>query len=50
MDKWAKPDKRNVQFPLGLLGAKAEVRYEPKGVVGILQPVEFPGEPGLRRR
>ncbi|MBT8426944.1 MAG: aldehyde dehydrogenase family protein, partial [Erythrobacter sp.] len=36
MDGWSKPSKRSVQFPLGLLGAKAEVRYEPKGVVGIL--------------
>ncbi len=42
MDKWAKPEKRPVQFPLGLLGAKAEVRYEPKGVIGILSPWNFP--------
>ena len=42
MDRWARSDKRHVQFPLGLLGAKAEVRYEPKGVVGILSPWNFP--------
>ena len=42
MDKWAKRDRRSVQFPLGLLGAKAEVRYEPKGVIGILSPWNFP--------
>jgi len=42
MDKWARADKRKVQFPLGLLGAKAEVRYEPKGVIGILSPWNFP--------
>ncbi|MDZ4277206.1 MAG: aldehyde dehydrogenase family protein, partial [Erythrobacter sp.] len=42
MDKWAKSDKRKVQFPLGLLGARAEVRYEPKGVIGILSPWNFP--------
>jgi len=42
MDSWAKTDKRKVQFPLGLLGAKAEVRYEPKGVIGILSPWNFP--------
>ena len=41
-DKWSRADKRHVQFPLGLLGAKAEVRYEPKGVVGILSPWNFP--------
>lgn len=42
MDHWAKSQKRHVQFPLGLLGAKAELRYEPKGVVGILSPWNFP--------
>lgn len=42
MDKWAKTERRPVQFPLGLLGAKAEVRYEPKGVIGILSPWNFP--------
>lgn len=42
MDHWAKAEKRHVQFPLGLLGAKAELRYEPKGVVGILSPWNFP--------
>jgi len=42
IDKWAKTEKRPVQFPLGLLGAKAEVRYEPKGVIGILAPWNFP--------
>ncbi len=42
MEKWARPDKRHVQFPLGLLGAKAEVRYEPKGVIGVLSPWNFP--------
>ena len=36
------PEKRKVQFPLGLLGAKAEVRFEPKGVIGILSPWNFP--------
>jgi coniferyl-aldehyde dehydrogenase len=29
-------------FPLGLLGAKAEIRYQPLGVVGILSPWNFP--------
>ncbi|WFL77156.1 coniferyl aldehyde dehydrogenase [Altererythrobacter arenosus] len=42
MDKWARTEKRKVQFPLGLLGAKAELRYEPKGVIGILSPWNFP--------
>ncbi|MEO9462922.1 MAG: coniferyl aldehyde dehydrogenase [Marinomonas sp.] len=42
MDGWAKTQKRKVKFPLGLLGAKAELRYEPKGVIGILSPWNFP--------
>ncbi|WP_369025152.1 coniferyl aldehyde dehydrogenase [Qipengyuania sp. RANM35] len=42
MEKWSRTEKRHVQFPLGLLGAKAELRYEPKGVVGILSPWNFP--------
>ncbi len=42
IDKWARPEKRKVQFPLGLLGGKAEVRFEPKGVIGILSPWNFP--------
>ena len=42
IDKWARSEKRHVQFPLGLLGARAELRYEPKGVIGILSPWNFP--------
>jgi coniferyl-aldehyde dehydrogenase len=42
MDRWSRTEKRHVQFPLGLLGAKAELRYEPKGVIGILSPWNFP--------
>ena len=39
---WMKPEKRGVQFPLGLLGARARVEYQPKGVVGIISPWNFP--------
>ncbi len=39
---WAKRDRRPVQFPLGLLGAKAWVEYQPKGVVGVIAPWNFP--------
>jgi len=42
MDQWAKTSKRKALFPLGFFGAKAEVRYEPKGVIGILSPWNFP--------
>jgi coniferyl-aldehyde dehydrogenase len=40
--RWAKQERRPLQFPLGLLGAKAEVQYQPKGVVGVIAPWNFP--------
>jgi coniferyl-aldehyde dehydrogenase len=42
VDRWMRPDKRAVQFPLGLLGARAWVEYQPKGVVGVIAPWNFP--------
>lgn len=42
MDAWAKTEKRKPNFPLGLFGARAELRYEPKGVVGVVSPWNFP--------
>ncbi len=39
---WMRPEKRKSEFPLGLLGARSEVRYQPKGVVGIVAPWNFP--------
>ena len=42
MKHWSRPEKRHVNFPLNLLGARAEVRYEPKGVIGIVAPWNFP--------
>ena len=40
---WMKPEKRKTTPAiLGLLGAKAEVRFQPKGVVGIISPWNFP--------
>lgn len=40
--RWAKREKKPVLFPLGLLGARAWVEYQPKGVVGIIAPWNFP--------
>ena len=40
--RWMRPQKRSPQFPLGLLGAKAAVHFQPKGVVGIISPWNFP--------
>ena len=42
LDRWMRRDRRPVQFPLGLLGAKAWVEYQPKGVIGIIAPWNFP--------
>jgi len=42
VDRWMKPSKRSLQFPLGLLGARAEVVPQPKGVVGLITPWNFP--------
>lgn len=41
-EHWAKGEKRKPTFPLGLLGAKAEVMFQPKGVVGLVAPWNFP--------
>jgi coniferyl-aldehyde dehydrogenase len=41
--KWMKREKRKVSPAiLGLLGAKAYVEYQPKGVIGIISPWNFP--------
>lgn len=43
LEKWMAPEKRNVTpSALGLFGARAEVRYQPKGVVGVISPWNFP--------
>ncbi len=39
---WMKNEKRKTPFPLGLLGAKAHVQYQPKGVVGNITTWNFP--------
>jgi coniferyl-aldehyde dehydrogenase len=41
-ESWARDERRTPTFPLGLIGAKANVVYQPKGVVGILAPWNFP--------
>uniref|UniRef100_UPI0035CBBA6F coniferyl aldehyde dehydrogenase n=1 Tax=uncultured Sphingomonas sp. TaxID=158754 RepID=UPI0035CBBA6F len=42
LERWVRPDRRAVQFPLGLLGARAWVEYQPKGVIGVIAPWNFP--------
>ena len=41
-EAWSRDEKRKAMFPLGLLGAKAKVVYQPKGVVGVIAPWNFP--------
>jgi coniferyl-aldehyde dehydrogenase len=43
LERWMAPQKRKVTpAALGVLGARAEVRYQPKGVVGVMTPWNFP--------
>jgi coniferyl-aldehyde dehydrogenase len=43
LDKWMRPEKRKAgPFPLNWLGAKAWIEYQPKGVVGVISPWNFP--------
>jgi len=40
--KWMRPEKRGTEFPLGFLGARSEIQFQPKGVVGVISPWNFP--------
>lgn len=40
--KWMRVDRRRSPFPMGLVGARSEVHYQPKGVVGIMTPWNVP--------
>lgn len=40
--QWMKPQRRKVMFPLGLMGSRAWVEFQPKGVVGNLSTWNFP--------
>ncbi len=41
--KWMRTERRKTTPALlGLFGAKAEVRYQPKGVIGVISPWNFP--------
>ncbi len=54
--KWMRPEKRKpTPAILGLFGAKAEVRFQPKGVVGVYLPENYGtkakvGITGIRQR
>lgn len=40
--RWMRAERRATMMPMGLLGARTEIRYQPKGVVGIMAPWNFP--------
>lgn len=42
LKEWMKPEKLRTNKPMNLLGGKGEVRYFPKGVVGIISPWNLP--------
>ncbi len=41
-EAWGRDERRKPTFPLSLLGAKAEIMWQPKGVVGVIAPWNFP--------
>jgi coniferyl-aldehyde dehydrogenase len=40
--EWMRAEKRKVDFPMNLLGARARIEYQPLGVVGVISPWNFP--------
>ncbi|MGD9815692.1 MAG: coniferyl aldehyde dehydrogenase [Hyphomonadaceae bacterium] len=43
LERWMRPQPRKVTpAALGVLGARAQVRFQPKGVVGVIAPWNFP--------
>ncbi len=42
LKKWMKPEKRSPFIPMNFLGARAQVHYQPKGVIGIMTPWNVP--------
>ena len=42
LSTWMKVEKRPSMFPLNLLGGRSTIEYQPKGVVGVIAPWNFP--------
>lgn len=42
LKKWMKPVKRKTPIPLNFFGAKAQLYYQPKGIVGLMTPWNVP--------
>ena len=39
---WCRPERRRVDFPFNVVGATNYVEYQPKGVVGVIAPWNYP--------
>ncbi len=42
LKRWMRAESRPSMFPLGLLGSRSKIEYQPKGVVGVIAPWNFP--------
>jgi coniferyl-aldehyde dehydrogenase len=43
LERWMRPERRKAgPFPLNLLGGKSWIEYQPKGVIGMISPWNFP--------
>ncbi|MGE8190244.1 coniferyl aldehyde dehydrogenase [Pseudomonas sp. NPDC086278] len=40
--RWMRPQRRKAELGSGWLGARAEIRYQPLGTIGIISPWNFP--------
>ena len=39
--KWMRPERRKTELPF-FLGAKSQIQFQPKGVIGVISPWNFP--------
>ncbi|MDF1691453.1 MAG: coniferyl aldehyde dehydrogenase [Zhongshania sp.] len=40
--KWMRPENRKVPFPMNIMSSKAQIHYQPLGVIGNMSPWNFP--------
>ncbi len=40
--RWMKPERRRAELGAGLLGARAEIHFQPLGSIGVMAPWNFP--------
>src|SRR5580692_2407496 len=42
VNRWMRPERRRVGFPMTAPGMRACIEYQPLGVVGVISPWNFP--------